>query len=83
MLHFFCQIRQRFLTDNPPAGSRRADRLSKYLLYAIGEIVLVVVGILIALQVNNRNEYQKDGKSQQLILSEIPDNFKYDLNSQS
>ncbi|WP_019669398.1 cadherin repeat domain-containing protein [Eudoraea adriatica] len=56
MLRFFRQIRQRLLTDNPPAGSRRANRFSKYLLYAVGEIFLVVVGILIALQVNNWNE---------------------------
>jgi hypothetical protein len=51
MLRFFRQIRQRLLTEN---------RFSKYLLYAIGEILLVVIGILIALQVNNWNEKQKD-----------------------
>ena len=51
MLRFFRQIRQRLLTEN---------RVSKYLLYAIGEILLVVIGILIALQVNNWNEQSKD-----------------------
>ncbi|MFD0844618.1 DUF6090 family protein [Flaviramulus multivorans] len=35
------------------------NKFSKYLLYAIGEIVLVVIGILIALQINNWNELQK------------------------
>ncbi len=60
MLRFFRQIRERLLTNNPPAGSRKADRFSKYLLYAVGEIFLVVMGILIALQVNNWNGYQKD-----------------------
>ncbi|WP_445386452.1 DUF6090 family protein [Robiginitalea sp. IMCC44478] len=50
MLRFFRQIRQRLLTSN---------RLSKYLLYAIGEILLVVIGILIALQVDNWNEERK------------------------
>jgi hypothetical protein len=40
MLRFFRKFRQRLLTEN---------KFSKYLLYAIGEIVLVVVGILIAL----------------------------------
>ena len=35
------------------------NKFSKYLLYAIGEIILVVIGILIALQVNNFNENQK------------------------
>jgi hypothetical protein len=44
MLRFFRQIRQRLLTDN---------KFSKYLLYAVGEILLVVIGILIALQVND------------------------------
>ena len=57
MIKFFRQIRQRLLTENPPAG--RAGKFSKYLLYAIGEIVLVVVGILIALSINNWNEQQK------------------------
>ncbi|MFC2148575.1 hypothetical protein ACFLR9_08420 [Bacteroidota bacterium] len=47
MLRFFRQIRKRLLTDN---------KFSKYLLYAVGEILLVVIGILIALQVNNWNE---------------------------
>ncbi|MBC2840079.1 hypothetical protein [Robiginitalea sp. SC105] len=47
MLRFFRQIRQRLLTDN---------KFSKYLLYAIGEILLVVIGILIALQVNTYQE---------------------------
>ena len=51
MLRFFRQIRQRFLTDN---------KFSKYLLYAIGEILLVVIGILIAIQVDNWNEARKD-----------------------
>lgn len=50
MLKFFRRIRQQLLIQN---------RISKYLLYAIGEIILVVFGILIALQVNNRNEERK------------------------
>ena len=47
MLRIFRKIRQRMLPDN---------KFSKYLLYAIGEILLVVIGILIALQVSNWNE---------------------------
>ena len=50
MIKFFRKIRQRLLTEN---------KFSKYLLYAIGEIVLVVVGILIALSINNWNESSK------------------------
>lgn len=47
MIQFFRRIRQNLLREN---------RISKYLLYATGEIVLVVIGILIALQINNWNE---------------------------
>jgi hypothetical protein len=36
------------------------NRFSKYVLYAIGEILLVVIGILIALQINNQNDLRKD-----------------------
>ncbi|MCJ7467209.1 MAG: DUF6090 family protein [Maribacter sp.] len=50
MIKFFRKIRQRLLTEN---------KFSKYLIYAIGEIILVVVGILIALSVNNWNEKRK------------------------
>ncbi len=50
MIAFFRKIRQQVLTQN---------KLPGYLFYAIGEIVLVVIGILIALQINNWNEAQK------------------------
>jgi hypothetical protein len=51
MIKFFRHIRQRMIKEN---------RVSKYLLYAVGEIVLVVIGILIALQINNWNEGRKE-----------------------
>ena len=50
MIKFFRKIRHRLLTEN---------KFSKYLIYAIGEIVLVMIGILLALQVNNWNEERK------------------------
>ena len=50
MIKFFRKIRHQLLSEN---------RFSKYLLYAIGEIILVVIGILIALQINNWNENRK------------------------
>ena len=51
MIKFFRKIRQKLLSES---------KFSKYLIYAIGEIVLVVIGILIALQINNWNENRKD-----------------------
>jgi hypothetical protein len=51
MIKFFRKIRQKMLTEN---------KFSKYLIYAIGEIVLVVIGILIALSINNWNEETKN-----------------------
>jgi len=53
MIKLFRKIRQKLLSEN---------KLSKYLLYAIGEIVLVVIGILIALSINNWNEQKKNNK---------------------
>ena len=62
MIKFFRKIRQRLLTEN---------KFSTYLIYAIGEIILVVIGILIALQVNNRNidriNIEKQNKTLNLI----------------
>ncbi len=62
MLHFFRRIRQRLLTEN---------RFSRYVLYAVGEIVLVVIGILIALQINNWNEDRKNENQNKLMLSQL------------
>lgn len=50
MIKFFRKIRQKLISEN---------KFSKYLIYAIGEIVLVVIGILIALSINNWNEDRK------------------------
>jgi len=54
MIKFFRPIRQRMIKENPSSAEASAGkRASKYMFYAIGEIVLVVIGILIALQLNN------------------------------
>jgi len=50
MIRFFRNIRQKLATQN---------KVASYLRYAIGEIILVVIGILIALQINNWNENRK------------------------
>jgi len=69
MIKFFRKIRQKMLTEN---------KFSKYLLYAIGEIVLVVIGILIALQLNNLNENKKNDVFEKEILSQVQENLKSD-----
>ena len=70
MIRFFRKIRQQLWTQN---------KFSKYALYALGEIILVVIGILIALQVNNWNESRKDLKSEQLIVQTIYDELEENL----
>lgn len=70
MMKFFRKIRQKTLSEN---------KLSKYLIYAIGEIVLVVIGILIALQINNWNEEQKNGDLEITYLKGIQSNLANDI----
>ncbi|MCJ7466568.1 MAG: DUF6090 family protein [Maribacter sp.] len=62
MIKFFRRIRQRLVTEN---------KFSKYLLYATGEIVLVVIGILIALTINNWNEKRKLKGEEIKLLKEM------------
>ena len=49
----------------------RDNKVVKYLLYAIGEIILVVIGILIALGINNSNELKKTREAEIVYLKEI------------
>ncbi len=53
------------------------NKFSKYLLYAIGEIALVVIGILIALQINNTNELNKQLRQEQNYLIALQKEFSY------
>jgi len=62
MIKFFRKIRQKLLSEN---------KFSKYLIYAIGEIVLVVIGILIALQINNWNIQNIEQQWEENTLSEL------------
>ncbi|MBO0340601.1 DUF6090 family protein [Flagellimonas profundi] len=70
MIKLFRKIRQKMLTEN---------NFSKYLIYAIGEIILVVIGILIALQINNWNEYRKDRIREQAILKNLQIDFQTNI----
>ena len=79
MIKFFRRIRQNLWTENLPAGRNQAGKTGKYLIYAIGEIILVVVGILIALQINNWNEWRKDRTKEVIVLQEIAKTLEVNL----
>jgi len=70
MIKFFRQIRQRMIKEN---------KVSKYVLYAIGEIILVMIGILLALQVNNWNNENKDRHKEQLLLEQLKEEYTSNL----
>jgi hypothetical protein len=55
------------------------NKKSRYFKYAIGEIILVVIGILIALQINNWNETKKIREKEQQVLTEIISDLDYTL----
>ena len=77
MIKFFRKIRQNLLTENLPMG--QAVKFSKYFIYAIGEILLVVIVILIALNVNNFNENRKQDKKIIEALKEIHRDLSEDI----
>jgi hypothetical protein len=62
MIKFFRKIRQKLLEQN---------KVTQYLAYALGEIFLVVIGILIALQINNANEAHKARQSERVVLKNL------------
>lgn len=70
MLPFFRKIRYRLAENN---------QLFKYSRYAIGEIVLVVIGILIALYINNWNEDKRDARFERKMLLEVKKTMEQDL----
>lgn len=67
MIKFFRTIRYQLFSNN---------KINKYLLYALGEIALVVVGILIALQINIWNEHRKTREIEINLLLELKDDLK-------
>lgn len=73
MLKFFRKIRQKLLADLP--ASKGGNRVTRYLVYALGEILLVVIGILIALQINTWNEERKISKEQNQFMQSIKEDL--------
>ena len=55
------------------------NRPFRYMRYAVGEIVLVVIGILIALQINNWNEFKQDRVIEQNYLEAIRNDLEKDI----
>ncbi len=70
MIKFFRKIRQNLLNEG---------KTTKYLKYAIGEIVLVVIGILIALQINTWNQERLNRKQEQQILAQLSKEYTSNL----
>jgi len=75
MPRFFHRFRKSFFSETSIKTGRK---LNRYLLYAFGEIVLVVIGILIALQINNWNEDRKSLRVEKTILTNLYDNLGVD-----
>ena len=67
MIKFFRQIRFKLM---------ETGKTTRYFKYAIGEIILVVIGILIALQINNWNQNRVNSNKEKLLLSELNKEFK-------
>ena len=70
MIKFFRRIRQQLLKEN---------RVSKYLLYALGEIILVVIGILIAVAINDAYNASKNEKKIKTILTQVQEDILVDI----
>ncbi|MEO1032265.1 MAG: DUF6090 family protein [Bacteroidota bacterium] len=69
MIKFFRKIRQSLINEN---------KMGRYFKYAIGEIILVVIGILIALQINNWNQKRLNRKKEISYLEEIKTSLESD-----
>jgi len=69
-MKIFSKLRRAFIEQR---------KLTKYLTYALGEIILVVLGILIALQINNANEEKKSAEAEKRLLMDLNTEFKENL----
>lgn len=70
MIKFFRKIRQRLVTDS---------KFGRYLLYALGEIILVVIGILIALGINNWNQNRLQANEEIKLLTSLSDELELNI----
>ena len=70
MIKFFNKIRKQLLDEN---------KTGRYLKYAVGEIVLVMIGILLALQVNNWNNNRELKKKEHKVMESLHKEFSENL----
>ena len=70
MIRIFSKLRQSLLDEG---------KIVRYLRYALGEILLVVIGILIALQVNTWNEWRQERQEEQVVLRQLRDDYRANL----
>lgn len=70
MIKFFRKVRRNFLYEN---------KLSKYLIYALGEIILVVIGILLAVYINEQITENRNNTLRCTYLEELKFTFEYDI----
>ena len=70
MIKLFRHIRQRMLKEN---------KMSKYLLYAIGEIILVVIGILIALQINDWSSQKRLERTNVMLMERMQEELQINI----
>jgi hypothetical protein len=72
MIKFFRKIRQKMLTEN---------KFGKYMTYAVGEVILVVIGILIEVSINNWNQERQLENEEKVILKNIHTEFLENKNA--
>ena len=70
MVRIFSKLRKSLLKEGKTA---------RYFKYALGEILLVVIGILLALQVNNWNEWRIERDEEQMVLRQLQDDYRANL----
>lgn len=79
MIKFFRKIRYNLMSENKTSPNDSVGRAGKYFKYAIGEILLVVIGIMIALQANNWNEKRKTNNTIETLIDKVEDDVIADI----
>jgi hypothetical protein len=75
MFRFFRKSREKTLAENPSDRKGLAKKYRKYTFYVVGEIFIVIIGILLALQVDNWNNQLEDRQEAQVFLIRLKNEF--------